>query len=311
MKLRLSVIMAAVLVLAAFVTAGTVNLNNIGADAAWFSHFDMQKFDGSAMEKLANSRGLAEKCEKIKTHLGLDPIKDITGVTVYGSINAPQKGVVIVNGTLDVEKLSKLAQSQSKSSTSEYEGLTIIGWKGWKGEMKSGCFYDANTLVMSKDIDSLKAAIDVLAGKAKNISKGGCITSQDAILQVYMADASSISDKSDHLMFLANVKKTLLAIGQKDSDVFSELIMQADNADNALLLNQMIQGLLAMGQMQAAQQNAGALEALKKFDVSTEDTTVVTSVVLTVDEIDQMLSSNKMNLSKMVKSIANKSCDNL
>jgi len=305
MKLRLLITLTAVLTLTAVVTADKVDLNLIGADAAWFTHFDMQKFDGSALNKIADSRGLAAKCEEIKNYIGLDLIKDITEVTMYGSIEAPKDAAAIIKGRLDPKNLTALAEKQPEYSASQYEGFTIHTWKSGKGEVKSGCFYNSGTLVMSKSKESIIAALDVLGGKSPNIAKAGCITSQDAIFQLYMADASSISSKSEHLMFLANVKKTLLAIGQKDSDVFSELIMQADTADNAVLLDQMIQGLLAMGQMQAAQQNQGALEVIKKISVNTEDTTVVTSVVLTTDEIDQIIASKNPAFSKICKSLRN------
>ncbi len=302
MRIRLSVIMTAILVSSAFVMAGTVELNLISKDAAWFSHFDMQKFDGSALHKIADGRGLAKKCEDIKNEIGLDPMKDITGVTVYGSIDAPRNAVVVIKGDLDAQSLTELAVKQPKYSASQYDGFTIHTWKSNKGETKSGSFYNNGTLVMSKSKEAIISALDVLGGKSPNIAGDGCITSQDAIYQVYMADASTISSKSEHLMFLANVKKTLLAIGQKDKDVFSELIMQADTADNALLLDQMIQGLLAMGQMQAAQQNKAALELFRKINVNTEDTTVVTSAVLTTDEIDQIISSKSIPFAKICKS---------
>ncbi len=309
MRIRLF-IMTAVLVSTALVMAGKVELNQIGKDAAWFSHFDMEKFDGSALHKMADSRGLAKKCEEIKSYLGLDPIKDITGITMYGSVEAPRDAAAIIKGGLDVQNLTALAAKQPEYAASKYDGFTILTWKGHKGEVKSGCFYDNGTLVMSKSKEAVIAAIDVLGGKSPNISRSGCITSQDAIYQVYMADASTIASKSEHLMFLSNVKKSLLAIGQKDSDVFSELIMQADTADNAVLLEQMIQGLLAMGQMQAAQQNQGALEVIRKINVGAEDNTVITSVVLTTDEIDQILSSKNPILSKLSKKLP-LDCDKL
>lgn len=301
MKKRIMIVMAAICFCGSFAAAEKVELTQIGSDAAWFTHFDMQKFDGSVLNKLADSHGLAKKCEDLKNFIGIDLKKDISGVTMYGTIDAPQKAVVIVKGNLGVERLTALAQKQPDYTAQDYDGLTIHSWQGHKGDKKSGCFYDGNTLLMSKSKEALIAGIDVLKGKATNISANGCITSQDAIFQMYMADASALASKSQHLMFLANVKQTLLAVGQKDSDVFSELIMHADSADNAVLLEQMIQGLLAMGQMQASRQNKAALEVLRKCNVSTEDSTVVNSVVLTTDEINTLLKNNKLSLADIKK----------
>ncbi|MFI4912837.1 MAG: hypothetical protein ACIAQZ_14335 [Sedimentisphaeraceae bacterium JB056] len=298
-----------ILGLSAILTAGNINLADINSQALWFAHFDIEKFNDSYLRKLADENGLADKCEKVNKFLDIDPTESINSVTLYCVSGNPEQAAVIMKGSFDVDKLSKIASKQPEYTETIYNKITIASWKSFRNTTKSGCFYDANTLIMSKSKDSIKNAIDTISGTSPSLSGSNCITSDNSIFQLFLTDASTLSKQDPHLVVLNNVGKSLFSVGQKDDDMFCELIVQADTDENTKLLNQMIQGMIAMGKMNAKDKNSQLmLNALDKMSVSTLDKNVITTAVLSTGEFDSLIKkiiSDRM-LSKIYEQIPEK-----
>lgn len=301
MKKQCTVIMTLALIMIGSVFADKVNLGELSADTAWFTHFDMEKFAGSKIHDLAIARGLDEKCELSKKHLDISPIDDIKSVTIYGTGENPKNGVLILKGNMNSAKLIRIAAKQPEYSSNQYNGLVLHIWKGRDGSSKAGCFFDEQTLLISRNKNILIKAIDTLSGISGNLSQSDYVTSEDAIFQIFISDASKLSEKDQRLVFLSNVSQTLLAVGQKGEEVFGEIIMQADTQDNALLLEQMVQGIIAMIQMQASKDYPQLLSAVKKVEVDVDGLNVITSLVLDATEMDKFIAANK----DMIKQVCN------
>jgi hypothetical protein len=302
MKFR-NLILSSLIVVTSIACGANIEVGVVGADAAWHSHFDIEKFNNSKLRAMADSRGLADKCAKVEQYLGLDPLEDIKSVTLYGSSYDPDDAAAVLKGDFDIKKLNNMVKKQPEYTTVSYGDYQIAGWQGRKGVKKAGCFYDASTLVMARNINNVISAIDILNGNSPAIPESLCTTSDDAVFQVFIQDASSMAQKEPHLTFLNNVGQTLFALGQKNDDLFCEIIMQADTPENARLLTQMVEGMVAMGKMKAAEKNNDlAAGALNNVFVSSAENTVITTMVLTTAQFEEMvkaIEANKNVISKI------------
>ena len=109
--------------------------------------------------------------------IGMDPLKDISGITVYGDSFEENRGAAIEHGTFPVSHLTTLIKASEQQETKSYAGCTLHRWNDKKkGGKSAACFYDARTVVLGKDYVDLESAIDVLAGRKPSLSKGGKLT---------------------------------------------------------------------------------------------------------------------------------------
>ncbi len=303
MKIRFLTMAAVCFVLAASLTAGNISLGDISEEAVWFSHFDVEKFNNSELRSVAEANGLSNKCAKVEQHLGFDPSKTIKGVTLYGTSPSPKDACVIMRGDFNADELIELASEQKGYSTTEYGEFVIHKWQSRKNHVKTGCFYDGSTLIMSRSSNAITSAIDALEGQTPGISTEDCMVSSDAIMQIFISDASYLAQKAPRLVFLENVGQTLIAVGQKEDDLFCEFIMQTDTDKNSELLVDMLEGIVAMAKMKAAQkENVLVTEAMDKVAVSREGKTVITTMVLNSAQFNQvvdMLRGDNKLLSKV------------
>ena len=292
LKMKLQSIMYVVVLLTAvsILPAANVELADISGEAVWFSHFDVEQFNSSQLKGLAAEYGLTEKSDKIRRYLGFDPMDTIQSITVYGTSANPEDAAVVLKGDFDSRKLLKIVQKHTDHSVSEYNGSSIYTWKSFKGADKSGCFYNGTTLLMARDADMIKTAIDTLAGVKPSLTENCCMVSDSAIFQMYVQDASKLADRDPKLVFLNNISGSLFALGQKGSEFFCELIMQADSKENAELLGQMVNGMVAMGKINAAERSDRLLkDALDKVYVSTEDAIILTTMVMDAEQLSEMI----------------------
>jgi hypothetical protein len=290
--MKLSLVMVTVLGLAfsASLPAAGIELSDIDGRAIWFSHFDIEQFNSSQLRVLADEFGLAEKREKVKQYLGFDPTKTIKGITLYGTSYEPESSAVLLKGSFDTAKLIKLVSKQPEYKVLKYEELEIHTWESFRGIMTSGSFYNGSTLVMARNAEMVVSAIDTLNGKQSSINPAECTTSDSAVFQVFMQDASVIAQSDPKMIFLNNVGKSMFAVGQKDEEFFCELLLQADTTDNGRLLGQMVQGMVAMGKMKAQEKNEPIIAtALDKVYVNIEDDMVITTMVIDAEQLSHMI----------------------
>ncbi len=155
-----------------------LNMKQVSDDARWVGHVDFDAMRDSVVVKKAIKKHMARH-KNAEAHLkmaqamiGIDPRQDLHGATFYGKQVGKHTGVMILHARLDRAKVQGWAEKIPGREASEYGSHKISSWTIRRGEhshaLASAWFGDEH-LVLASSVDELKAALDVLDGKAGSI----------------------------------------------------------------------------------------------------------------------------------------------
>ena len=176
----LGMAMAVVLSLATLGQAEPLALKQVAADAKWVMHVDVDALWASAVVQKAYRKGLEmhpdaeKKMDMVCGMVGMDPRKDLHGVTVYGKDTNKEHGVMIVHANVNQTLLLAMVAKAPDHKATSYGSYELHSWthKGWKKESHAvtGVFYKPNIMVFAGCDEAVKAALDVLDGKSAGIT---------------------------------------------------------------------------------------------------------------------------------------------
>ena len=294
--------------------AGPFKKEQVPDSAGWVAHVDVQAFLTSQVGKFALEE--ARKQEAFNAALGFlqqafafNPLMDLKGVTVYGQRLGDDVGVAILDALLSQEKILPALQANETYKSTEYGKHTLHQWSDApkpvrdkdSGEITSyvpgkkqvGCFYDNNTVVLGSNMNAVQKALDVLDGKGGNMAKkplAGLGESPKGTFIVAAAGAiempGSDSGKPE-AMILRQIAGAALHAGEADGKLFVDLTGTIKTAERAVKVAQIIQGVVAFGQVMM--QERPDIPALgEKVDVTAEGTTVRVKAVAPSDSVSKL-----------------------
>jgi hypothetical protein len=232
----------------------------------------------------------ANKIEALAAILQFDPRKDITGVTLYGKDRDPRQAVAIFNGTFNVAQLVTLLKANSTYQALDHGTTPIHSWIDEKkpGERTYGCAHSGKILI-SQGLPMLKEAVDVLGGShaTLDLTKGfGELPVQEPFF-VACTDLPGLGGKAE-AQVLSQAKAGRAALGEKADQVVLSVMLTAADAETAIRLQQIAQGLLAMGQMNQEKEPEVAA-VLQSAHVTTEGAQVKLAASYPSDKIVALL----------------------
>lgn len=292
MKLFIAVVSG--MVLAGGALAGPLDPADVGADAKWVFHFDWEKYNTTDMHRFVKTMPAREKAEARMAEatgmLGFNPLEDIASITAYGTSFERGAGVMIARGAFDPPKAVALMQKGSSYATEAFGSYTIHTWTSMHGRRnkKGACaFYDDGTAVLSKTTDDVKSALDVLNANAPSLQVSPeeirvPALSKDVIVMAY-ADKIGMGQHPKAAIFRTMNHLTVTA-AETDGTMLVEADMDAGSADQAVLTQNALSGMLAFGMMRAAECPAVA-ELLTAVKVRAEGDVVKLSFSKASDEL--------------------------
>ena len=170
--------LAAVWALAAAVQAAPLSLKQVPANAKWLAHVDFDSMRGHVLAKhmrdeiMEKHKDAQARIDKFGAEMGMDVRNDLHGVTLYGTSFTPHQGVVIVNANVDQILLLKKAEKAPGHKVTKYGSYDLHSWtqdKERHGPPPNAAFFKPSILVFASSLDELKAALDVLGGKAASL----------------------------------------------------------------------------------------------------------------------------------------------
>lgn len=223
----------------------------IPENTQWLLHFDMEKFTSTRLFNLlmAESRGNMFKNKKeILEKFGIDPVKDITGITIFGTVK--DKAVVVLTGNIHKDFLLSLVKNVKDRKETNYGKHTIYRWD----RDQVGVFANDKMLLIGKDESTIKDALDVIAGKKNNIKKTKMMSylndmPKDAFLQAAAENISSIVGAQQPLIMQKTGMAFFMAL-EKNEDLNLKLKMATDTVETAKNIEQIVRGFTAMAKMQ-------------------------------------------------------------
>jgi hypothetical protein len=186
---------ALVFALAAALPAGAADPDKLlPGDTAVVAHVNVrQALDSKLFQKhgqapLKDLLKQSAEAQKVLEAIGLDPFKDISGITVAAAATDAEKILIIVRGNFNLDKIHATADQVMKSDKSltftKQGNLRVYEAKG--NTPMFAAFLDKGTVVASPSKDYVTGAV---GGKAAKISKElqGMIAQADGKQTVWMA----------------------------------------------------------------------------------------------------------------------------
>ena len=200
--------------------------------------------------------------QKMLAAVGLDPFKDLSGLTVAAAGTDAQRILIIVRGNFNLDKIHATADQVMKSEKSltftKQGDLRIYETKA--GTPTFAAFLDKGTLVVSPSRDYVTGAADVGSGKAKpkvSAELQGMIRQADARQTVWMAGVVTDAMKqelaknpqlADYAKKLAGLTGTV-AVGD---DVQMTLNIHTTEAQAAKDISELLNGVKGFASAAAA-----------------------------------------------------------
>jgi hypothetical protein len=295
--------------------AGPFKKNQVPDSAGWVAHVDVQAFLASQVGKFALEE--ARKQEAFNAGLGwlqqafgFNPLMDLKGVTLYGQRLGDDVGVVILDALVSQEKVLPPIQANETYKSTEYGKHTLHQWSDppkpvrdkdsgeitsyVPGKKQVGCFYDDNTVVIGSNVNAVQKALDTMDGKGGNLAKkpmAGLAESPKGTFIVAAAGGIELPGKDTgkpEAMILRQIVSAALQAGETDGKLFVDLAGTIKTAERAAKVAQIIQGIVAFGQvMMEERPDIPALG--EKVDVTADGTTVRVKAVAPSDSVAKLV----------------------
>ena len=247
---------------AGFVSAGPVVSKDIGADAKWFGHVDFE-----ALHSMELVQHLKDKCpvhqqcqakmEELAKKLGMNPMEDVSGATLYSNRYGKHAGVCLVYvKKLDREKMiSLLKEKHPDHKTSEYGSRTLYMWtvKHHGKEMNlTGTFATDKLVVIGADAEQVQAALDVLDGKKPGLAEDSPLIkdiAKNALFACRAIDVPETFRKTTRCPVLKNCKAGTVIWTEASGQITGKYEFTTDSEETAKNFKAIVDGLKAMGQL--------------------------------------------------------------
>ncbi len=253
-------LLLAVFAAAGVVRAGQLRPEQVGANADWVLHLDMERQDkGGVIRSLLDVPAVRES--RAFRSLGLDLEGGILGLTAYGKLDEAGNGVILLRANnLKQDELERTARAAA-GYREEMRGrhkifLLAPGQAGERGGWV--CFAEKNLLLTGTTLEEVRHGLDVVDGKAPRLDagalarkwhvppEGGC-TFMLALNPKARRDALN-GDPSVGSAWQKLSGCTLTA-DEKSGRLTAALCLISDSEEQAGLVAQVAQGMIVMAQM--------------------------------------------------------------
>lgn len=177
-----------------------------------------------------------KKMDMVREMVGMDPRKDLHGVTAYGKDTNKEHGVLIVHADVNQKLLRERAAKAPDHRTTAYGSYELHSWthKCWKKESRTvvGAFYRPNVMVFAGCGDAVKAALDVLDGKRPGITGRESPLAGRTLPGSILVGRASAIDPRTQCPVLKQAESFRIALGESKGESFyrARLVMKSTEA---------------------------------------------------------------------------------
>lgn len=270
---------------ASLVCAEPLVSKHVPADAKWLVHIDVDAIKTGKVARaigalLLSLPGGAEHLKRVGDIVGIDPAKDLRGITIYGGRYAEPAAVVILRAEGDRERLMAFLKAVPGFHTEPYGEHELVEWTANPGKKSehtvTGAFHGPAVLVFGRDGAEVRKALDVLDGRSPGLGENDPL-SPDHTPPGTMIQARAVDLAEVELPFKSPLvrksKRFTVALGEHEDNVFAAATATTESTETAAQLRAVVEGLLAMAELEldADEQATKLLEAVK---VSSSEKTV-------------------------------------
>jgi hypothetical protein len=249
----------------------------VPADVDWLFHVDLDALrDSTAFQQVFKTvvtewKSLPTALARVQERFGIDPAKDLHGMTVFGPRPSQQSALVVMRADWAAETFRrKLALAPHHTATAEgpYEIHRFERQDSIPARPVAAALWKPGIIVFGQSVDAVRSGLEFLDGKHPDLSGRGLSDSSalaaevpaGTILVVRMVHVGDRLPVESPL--LKQTDQIDLVCGEKDGRCFVHGKLQAKSPEIALQVEQVAVGLLAAARLRLA----GDADSLKLLD---------------------------------------------
>lgn len=278
----------------------SLGLKGLPGDSKWLVRLDAQRLMhtrlGETVRELAAREEAATKLAAIEAMFSVNLLRDIHGMTLCGVSARSETAVFYLRGTFDQQKLVTILRAADGHSESDYRGHMIHLLPGNKAKAKKpsyGCFARADLIVTSESEQTLRRALDVLAGRRDSLADVRAFSEWTDVQGsfIFMAAAKGIRDiRGVHpkAAMLKRIEDMIFSLDQREGKVVATLAVTADTEESSNMLRQTLKGLQAFALLNAAAKPKLA-EIAEKLNIRSAGRTLRVSLAVPVEDVQRAI----------------------
>jgi hypothetical protein len=229
---------------------------------------------------------------QLKAGIGVNPLTDITAVTVYNNSFEKDVAAVVIYAKIDTTQLNNaLAQNPDYKET-VYGKHLLLGWTDNNdGKPKTGCFYGDGIILMADKVETLKLAVDVIDG-AKPAGSSLVRAQAKGVFLCAAADLAQTNDPNVSQL-LSNSEAATASVAEVDGKLQITVNLTAKAPEQAAQIKKMLDGVAAFGQL-ATRELPSVAALLNQVSVTADGSKVIATfqhdsktLLQTLQKIDQ------------------------
>ncbi len=290
--------LSCVLLLAASPLAfgGPLNKKLVGAEATWVMHVDVEAAVASSIGKLiaedvdgkAGIREVREQC-------GVDLLKDVKGITIWGVEGAEEDGVAVIHTTAVVDGLLEKYRGEGIEEVEE-GGYELLKWdeggEAHYGHIRKTRRGDDRMVFIARRAGDVVRSLEVADGDAPSAASGDAVIKdtpgENAIVFISVPEiAVLIPGEAAEVMpaFFGKISGVRFEAGERAGELFADGAVTAATSEDATTVQQAALGALAMCKMACVEDAKEFIKFADAIKISAQERTVKFSVRCDVDAV--------------------------
>ncbi len=257
--------------------AGPVAPEQIPAEARWFGHLDLDALRSvpgftDCMSNWCGRAGASADLGRWTENLGLNPMQDLLGITLFSTDYAGGRGVALFHlQKLDRDKLiAVLKQRHPDTTTTNHGERTLYSWttRSRRGEQQlTGTFANDRLIVIGNGAANVVTALDAFDGKHATHSKEDALFAGVSARPLFVSrglDVSASDRSQTRCPVLRSCQSAFVQWDQAAGAIAADYRLEADSEEAARAFQTVVDGMQAMVKLRGRNMEAvtGLLQGL-------------------------------------------------
>lgn len=248
--------------------AAPIILTDIPSDAKWMVHLDMDAMHESQSGQRIQSEIEHQHGDQIKAIArvtSVNPLTDISGLTIFGDQIGSNRSVVLIYGKSDRAHIADVVGGADGHLQDAKHGFQTHQWnEGDKA--RSLAFVRDDLMVFSESGLLWNRALESIAGEIPRNADEFFTASDETPLVVAFGNMDSLEFPADLARMLQRAKSIRIAVTERGSALETRLKVEAADVATADKIMRLMDGVLAFAELDPSL--AGKLEIESEFQLT-------------------------------------------
>jgi len=285
--------------------AAPLQRSDVPAEPVWVLHADCDNLRPTAigqylLAEMAKPEA-QDKFAAFQTMFSFDPRKQLHGVTLYSTGQAPENGVLLVYADFDADRLVTLAKGAKDYQSAPYKQHVIHNWIDEKKKAKEGvkprvyaAIHKGRVVIFGQQEPRVAQALDVLDQATPNLASSGRFAQLGASTSSGFIQAAArkldLPDGDPNTAIFRLAKAARLEVGDAQSQLQATLNLEANDKEVASQMLSVGQGLVALLKFQ--KDNPGAIKLAGGLTLKQDGVSVTATLALSTADVIELMKAD-------------------